>query len=80
MCALFPAAYKRVGANTRSELRDLYPSLCNDDTPMVRRAASSKMGEFFVVMEPEHIVGDYMKHFLSLARDDQAQFYIAHAP
>lgn len=71
VCALFGAAYDRVGPNTKTELRELYPSLCNDDTPMVRRAASAKLGDFFQVMEPEYIINDYMKVFLSLARDDQ---------
>ena len=57
----------------KTELRELYPSLCNDDTPMVRRAASAKLGDFFQVMEAEYIINDYMKVFLSLARDDQVE-------
>ena len=72
VCALFAAAYERVPANIKTELRELYPSLCNDDTPMVRRAASAKLGDFLKVMEHEHVINDYMKVFLSLARDDQA--------
>ena len=39
---------------------------------MVRRAASAKLGDFLKVMEHEHVINDYMKVFLSLARDDQA--------
>ena len=67
--------FKDIRRNLRvkTELRELYPSLCNDDTPMVRRAASAKLGDFFQVMEAEYIINDYMKVFLSLARDDQVR-------
>ena len=63
----------RQNSRVKTELRELYPSLCNDDTPMVRMAASAKLGDFFQVMEAEYIINDYMKVFLSLARDDQVE-------
>ena len=44
-CALFATAYTRVAAPShRKELREMYITLCNDDTPMVRRAAASNLG------------------------------------
>jgi len=71
VCALFPVAYESVGSNTRHELRDIYPNLCNDDTPMVRRAAAGRLGEFFSVLEADHCRTNYLKIFLGMARDDQ---------
>lgn len=44
-CGLFAAAYSRlVDAASKAQLRSLYHTLCNDDTPMVRRAASKNIG------------------------------------
>ena len=46
-CALFPAAYSKSTQNsTHSELRHLFLQLCQDDTPMVRRAATTKLADF----------------------------------
>jgi hypothetical protein len=38
--------YKTVKIYVSAELRVLFRNLCQDDTPMVRRAASGKLGEF----------------------------------
>lgn len=43
-CGLFSVAYPKSTENTKQELRQLYRILCGDDTPMVRRAAASKLG------------------------------------
>lgn len=43
-CGLFSTVYPRVNPETRGELRTLFAQLCRDDTPMVRRAAASKLG------------------------------------
>jgi len=46
-CALFSAAYsKSTQTSTQSELRNLFLQLCQDDTPMVRRAATTKLADF----------------------------------
>ena len=37
-------AYPKATDPTKQELRILYKNLCGDDTPMVRRAAASKLG------------------------------------
>jgi serine/threonine-protein phosphatase 2A regulatory subunit A len=42
-CALFTPAYAR--SNTQKEkLRKKFCELCNEDTPMIRRACASKIG------------------------------------
>ena len=43
--------FSRVSAAVKSELRVLFRNLCQDDTPMVRRAASGKLGEFAKAVE-----------------------------
>nr|CAD2152925.1 unnamed protein product [Meloidogyne enterolobii] len=45
-CGLFSVAYGRANPARKTELRGAFRSLCRDDTPMVRRAAASKLGEF----------------------------------
>lgn len=43
-CAMFAAAYPGMGADAQSEMRTMFTTLCNDDTPMVRRAAAKALG------------------------------------
>lgn len=42
--ALFAAVYTKVNPSIQDELRKLFAALCNDDTPMVRRAAAKDLG------------------------------------
>lgn len=41
---LFAAAYPLVSDPLQTELRSLFNNLCNDDTPMVRKAAFTHLG------------------------------------
>jgi serine/threonine-protein phosphatase 2A regulatory subunit A len=50
-CALFATAYPRVPKATKAEFRGMYGNLCRDDTPMVRRAATSNLGALAMVSE-----------------------------
>ena len=52
-CGLFSVAYPRTSSAIKAELRQHFQQLCGDDTPMVRRAAASKLGEFAKVRDPE---------------------------
>ncbi|XP_031562500.1 serine/threonine-protein phosphatase 2A 65 kDa regulatory subunit A alpha isoform-like [Actinia tenebrosa] len=70
-CGLFSVCYSRVNSNLKAELRGMFRNLCNDDTPMVRRAAAGKIGEFAKVMELEFIKSDLMPMFNNLASDEQ---------
>lgn len=42
--SLFAAIYGKVGTSTQDEMRKMFGALCNDDTPMVRRAAARDLG------------------------------------
>jgi serine/threonine-protein phosphatase 2A regulatory subunit A len=49
----------------------LFKSLCQDDTPMVRRAAASKLGELAKVVEPDYLRQELVPLFTNLANDEQ---------
>lgn len=50
--------------------------MCQDDTPMVRRAAAAKLGEFAKVVELDSLKNDLISMFSSLAQDEQVMFQI----
>lgn len=54
-----------------AELRHHFRNLCQDDTPMVRRAAANKLGELAKVVEPEYLKSDIIPMFVNLAQDEQ---------
>jgi len=61
-----------------ADLRTHFRNLCQDDTPMVRRAAASKLGEFAKVVEVEFLKSDLIPMFVNLAQDEQVYFYERH--
>ncbi|XP_055840215.1 serine/threonine-protein phosphatase PP2A 65 kDa regulatory subunit isoform X3 [Episyrphus balteatus] len=70
-CGLFSVCYPRVSAPVKAELRLNFRKLCQDETPMVRRAAANKLGEFAKVVEIEYLKSDLIPNFVQLAQDDQ---------
>ena len=52
-----------------------YRNLCADDTPMVRRAAASKLGELAKAVEIEHLKADLIPLFVNLAGTSNMTFY-----
>ncbi|VDN38084.1 unnamed protein product [Gongylonema pulchrum] len=52
-------------------IRGLFRALCRDDTPMVRRAAAAKLGEFAKVFEADFLKDELLQIlFRALCRDD----------
>ncbi|KHJ97791.1 HEAT repeat protein [Oesophagostomum dentatum] len=70
-CGLFSVAYPRVSPAIKAELRGLFRQLCRDDTPMVRRAAAAKLGDFAKVFERDYLVEELHSMFCDLAVDEQ---------
>ncbi|CAG5091083.1 Oidioi.mRNA.OKI2018_I69.PAR.g12848.t1.cds [Oikopleura dioica] len=70
-CGLFAVAYNRGTGHVKQEMRSLYPSLCGDETPMVRRAAASKIGPLVAEMEKDFVQNDFLKLYESFVADDQ---------
>jgi serine/threonine-protein phosphatase 2A regulatory subunit A len=53
----------------KTELRQLFASLCKDETPMVRRAAAAKLGGFAKVVERDFVSRELMQLFTDLTQD-----------
>ncbi|KAM4743074.1 LOW QUALITY PROTEIN: serine/threonine-protein phosphatase 2A 65 kDa regulatory subunit A beta isoform [Anableps anableps] len=70
-CGLFSVCYPRVSSTVKAEIRQHFRTLCSDDTPMVRRAAASKLGEFAKVLELEYVKLTIIPLFTALASDEQ---------
>lgn len=53
----------------KTELRSIYSQLCQDDMPMVRRAAATNLGKFAATIESAHLKTDIMSMFDDLTQD-----------
>ncbi|CAL5442214.1 unnamed protein product [Camellia sinensis] len=70
-CGLFHIAYPSAPDTLKTELRTIYNQLCQDDMPMVRRAAATNLGKFAATIEAAHMKNDIMSMFEDLTQDDQ---------
>lgn len=83
--SLFSSVYPHLDGSAKADLRKLYAVLCRDDTPMVRRAAASKLKPWRLpggseahavkgyaeVVEEEFVKEDIVPLFQALMHDDQ---------
>jgi serine/threonine-protein phosphatase 2A regulatory subunit A len=69
-CQLFYYAYPRSGAQ-KERLRKKFMELCQEDTPMIRRACASKLGEFSTQLDKQHVITELLPIFRQLAQDEQ---------
>ncbi|KAH0916071.1 hypothetical protein HID58_030517, partial [Brassica napus] len=70
-CGLFHVAYQGCTDVLKTELRSSYGQLCQDDMPMVRRAAASNLGKFATTLESAFLNAEIMTMFDGLTKDDQ---------
>ncbi|CAB4427710.1 unnamed protein product [Rhizophagus irregularis] len=70
-CGLYAAAYQTATPSSQDELRSMFKQLCQDDTPMVRRAAAANLGKFAKKIPKEQVVLDIIPLFSKLAQDEQ---------
>eukprot|EP00003_Mantamonas_plastica_P026552 TRINITY_DN546_c0_g1_i2.p1 TRINITY_DN546_c0_g1~~TRINITY_DN546_c0_g1_i2.p1 ORF type:complete len:145 (+),score=32.85 TRINITY_DN546_c0_g1_i2:137-571(+) len=70
-CGLFAVLINKIDEKYGSELRNLYNQLCHDDTPIVRRAASTHLGTFAKENDSEYVILDLVPMFTFLAGDEQ---------
>ncbi|AQL02361.1 Serine/threonine-protein phosphatase 2A 65 kDa regulatory subunit A beta isoform [Zea mays] len=68
-CGLFHIAYPSALDQLKTELRTIYGQLCQDDMPMVRRAAASNLGKFAATVEQNHLKTEIMSIFDDLTQD-----------
>lgn len=69
-CGLFSVTYPLVNENLQEELRSLFKNLCNDDTPMVRKAAYQNLGKLCLAVPKAHFKSDVYNILKSLSQDD----------
>ena len=69
-CGLFEKAYKRSN-QMQERLRKKFLELCNEDTPLIRRACASKLGQFALTLDKQHIIQELLPVFRTLSQDDQ---------
>lgn len=69
-CGLFSVTYPLVNENLQEELRTLFKNLCNDDTPMVRKAAYQNLGKLCLAVPKAHFKSDVYNILKSLSQDD----------
>lgn len=69
-CGLFPGVYSFVQEQLQEELRSLFNNLCNDDTPMVRKAAYQNLGGFASNVQKQFFKTDILPILKALSTDD----------
>lgn len=74
-CGLFHIAYASAPDMLKTELRSIYSQLCQDDMPMVRRAAATNLGKFAATVEAAHLKTDIMSMFEDLTQDGKLNFF-----
>lgn len=70
-CGLFSVIYRHSPTQVRADLRQTFQQLCNDDTPMVRRAAATRLGEFAQCLEPDALRTCLLPLLTKLAQSDE---------
>ncbi len=74
-CSLFSKAYEHAGSH-KEELRKKFLELWNEDTPIVRRAGSKRLGEFATHVEKPYVIKEIFPILKKLAKDEQDQIRI----
>lgn len=66
ICALYPRV-----PQYKDKLRAKFAELAAEETPLIRKAISSKIGELSSIIEKEAFFADIFKQFKLLMEDDQ---------
>ncbi|KAN0064323.1 protein phosphatase 2A structural subunit [Thecaphora frezii] len=69
--SLYAAVYPKISPEAQEQLIKMFAGLCNDDTPMVRRAAARDLGPFAKNLTKELIISDIIPLYRKLSSDDQ---------
>ena len=70
-CGLVSTAYPRSSPPSQAQLRELFGQLCQDETPMVRRAAAQSLTAYGGCVGKDVLKGSVMEHFSAFTKDDQ---------
>lgn len=67
---LMCVVYQRAGSY-KENIRNKFNELCHEETPMLKKAIASKIGDFALVLEKQYVVNELIQQFKDLASDDQ---------
>jgi serine/threonine-protein phosphatase 2A regulatory subunit A len=70
-CGIFHIAYPRASPAVQIELRAIYKTLCEEETPMVRRSACSQLKKIIPLMDSETIKKEILETFKTFSKDEQ---------
>ena len=65
-CQLFQAVYAKSGGH-KDRLRKKFVELCNEDTPMIRRACAKEIGKFASQLEKQSLLQELLPVFRELS-------------
>jgi hypothetical protein len=69
--AMYAAAYPKATPAVQEDLLKMFTKLCDDDTPMARRAAAKELGGFAKQLSHDTLLNDLLPAFRKLSTDDQ---------
>ncbi|GAA5865455.1 hypothetical protein JCM8547_001249 [Rhodosporidiobolus lusitaniae] len=69
--AMYASAYPKATAPVQEDLLKMFMKLCDDDTPMARRAAAKELGGFAKQLSHDTLHADLLPAFRKLSTDDQ---------
>mmetsp|Transcript_4065 Transcript_4065/g.5839 ORF Transcript_4065/g.5839 Transcript_4065/m.5839 type:complete len:619 (-) Transcript_4065:477-2333(-) len=69
--SLFEIVYAKLSPKLQDEMRELFIKLCEDDTPMVRRAACQQLGKFASVVDYKNVMAEIVPSMAKLTKDAQ---------
>jgi serine/threonine-protein phosphatase 2A regulatory subunit A len=70
-CGIVGALCARASDSVKAEVRALFSKMCDDDTPMVRRAAAGTLGSLAASCSAEVAKGELLPLFTALINDEQ---------
>lgn len=70
-CHVFLPLYQRLPDALRKEMRAAFAQLCVDESPIVRRAACTRLVPVLAVVTPQQALADFTGAFVRLTKDEQ---------
>ena len=69
-CGFAHYVYPFVSDENKSQIRSLYISCANDETPMVKRAAAAHLYELLAVVEKPSVIAEFVPVYQTLSQDE----------
>uniref|UniRef100_A0A6B2L0U3 TOG domain-containing protein n=1 Tax=Arcella intermedia TaxID=1963864 RepID=A0A6B2L0U3_9EUKA len=70
-CGIFPLVYSKASSSLQGELRGTFKGLCEEETPMVRKAACTNLKKLVTLLEAELVKKESVELVKNFAKDEQ---------